>query len=134
MGRGTFEKVLSFEPWPYQKRVFVLSKSLNQIPGSLKDKAELIETSPKETLDYLSQKGYSTIYVDGGKVIQSFLKENLIDELIITTAPVLIGKGIPLFGPLDFDIKFKLVKTNAFSNGLVMNCYERIQRTMKNPA
>ena len=59
---------------------------------------------PKELLSYLSSKGFSSIYVDGGKVIQSFLKEDLIDELIISKVPVLIGSGIPLFDYLNTDL------------------------------
>jgi len=80
---------------------------------------------PKELLLYLSNKGYSNIYVDGGKVIQSFLNENLLDELIITRVPVLIGDGIPLFGLLDHDSNFIHVQTNVFSNGLVKSHYEK---------
>jgi dihydrofolate reductase len=80
---------------------------------------------PKKVLDYLSDKGFSNIYVDGGKVVQSFLKENLIDELIITRVPILIGSGIPLFGDLDNDLQFKHIQTNVYSNGLVKSQYKR---------
>ena len=41
----------------------------------------------------LNSKGYKNLYVDGGKVIQSFLKEDLIDEMIIYVAPVLMGNN-----------------------------------------
>lgn len=71
--------------------------------------------TPKEIMLYLSQKGYTNIYIDGGKVIQSFIKENLLDELIISSVPVLIGEGISLFGWLDHDIAFKHMHTRIFS-------------------
>src|ERR1043165_3361931 len=87
IGRGTFEKVIEFPEWPYEKKVFVLSTTLKQIPEILVEKATLISMKPAALLGYLSEKGYSNIYIDGGKVIQSFLKEDLIDELIITKVP-----------------------------------------------
>ena len=125
IGRGTFEKVLSFPEWPYEKKVFVLSTSLKQIPGTLNEKATLVAMKPATLLSYLSDKGFSNIYIDGGKVIQSFLKEDLIDELIITRVPELIGTGIPLFGYLDNDLRFEHIKTNIYSDGLVKSQYER---------
>lgn len=127
IGRGTFEKVLGFPEWPYQKKlkVFVLSNSIKEVPGSVREKVTLLSMKPGELLNYLSGKGFSAVYIDGGKVIQDFLKEDLIDELIISKAPVLIGSGIPLFGHLAIDIQFKHEKTEVYSNGLVRNCYKR---------
>ena len=125
MGRKTFEMVLGFSDWPYDKKVFVLSTSLKQIPGDLEGKVEILSMRPKDVLNYLSRKGYSNIYVDGGQVIQSFLQEDCIDELIITRVPVLIGKGISLFGALEKDLQFEHIITNAYSNGLITSQYKR---------
>src|SRR6476469_1658713 len=63
IGRGTFEKILSFPSWPYEKKSFVLSTSLKQLPGTHKDKATLLSMKPKELLSYLSGVGFSSIYV-----------------------------------------------------------------------
>jgi len=125
IGRGTFEKVLGFPSWPYEKKVFLLSSSIKQVPDSVKEKVTILSMKPEALLSYLSGKGFSNIYVDGGKVIQGFLKEDLIDELIISTAPVLIGSGIPLFGYLNIDLPFTHIRTSAYSNGLVRSYYER---------
>jgi len=125
IGRGTFEKVMTFPSWPYEKKVFVLSKSIKQVPDVVKDKIAVLSMEPKELLNYLSDKNFSAVYVDGGKVIQGFLKEDLIDELIISKAPVLIGNGIPLFDDLNSDLKFKHTHTQVSSNGLVRSYYER---------
>ena len=111
--------------WPYEKKVFVLSSSPKQIPGTLNEKATLVALKPPALLSYLSDKRFSNIYVDGGKVIQSFLKEDLIDELIITKVPELIGSGIPLFGYLDNDLQFEHIQTNIYSDGLVKSHYIR---------
>jgi len=126
IGRGTFEKILSFPSWPYEKKAFVLSSTLKQLPDKLRDKATLLSMKPKELLTYLSSLGFSNIYVDGGKVIQSFLQEDLIDDLIISKVPALIGSGIPLFGFLNADLKFEHIKTVVQSNGLVRSYYKRV--------
>lgn len=128
MGRGTFEKVLTFPDWLYQQKVFVLSSQIKQIPDNLQEKVTIISMRPREALLFLSNEGYSNIYVDGGKVIQSFLNENLLDELIITKVPVLIGDGIPLFGKLTKDINLKHIQTNLFKNGLVKSHYKITQQ------
>ncbi len=127
MGRGTYEKVLTFPSWQYEKKVFVLSASIKHVPEMLQGKVTLLSMKPVELLDYLSKEGFSNIYVDGGNVIQSFLKEDLIDELIITKVPVLIGSGIPLFGFLESDLEFNHIRTDILSGGLVMSRYERNQ-------
>jgi dihydrofolate reductase len=125
MGKNTFLKILAFPSWPYSKKIHVLSKSLTEIPDAYKDKVTVLSLSPPDVLTYLSEKGYSTIYVDGGSIIQSFLKDDLIDELIISKVPLLLGDGISLFGYLDTDLEFTHLKTQTFSNGLVMSFYER---------
>ena len=125
IGRGTFEKVLSFPTWPYDKEVFVLSNSLKSVPDQAKGKVSLLSMKPVEVLRYLSDKGYSTIYIDGGKVIQDFLREDLVDELIVSKVPILIGSGIPLFGELKNDLHFQHIRTEIQANELVRSYYVR---------
>jgi dihydrofolate reductase len=127
MGRNSFEKVLSFGEWPYEKPVFVLSNTMKEIPDDLKGKAEVIsvKTNMKDLVSDLKERGFDNLYVDGGRVIQSFLKEDLIDEMIITTVPILLGAGIPLFGPLDEHLKFDIVHTEQFNNDLVKVHYRK---------
>ena len=125
IGRGTFDKVITFPSWPYEKKVFVLSTRIRKVPAQLKGKVTVLSMKPGALLNYLSDEGFANIYVDGGKVIQSFLKEDRIDEMIVTKVPVLIGSGIPLFGELDKDLPFKHVRTKVYSNGLVKSRYKR---------
>ncbi len=125
MGRGTFETVMAHPSWPYQKKVFVLSTSIKTLPDTLQSKVTVLSKSPRELLSYLSGQGFSNIYVGGGKVIQSFLKEDCIDEMVITRVPVLIGNGIPLFGGLPGDLQFEHIRTDVYSNGLVSSRYRR---------
>lgn len=128
IGRNTYETVLRFPEWPYEQKAFVLSNSIKQAPENLRTKVTVLAMKPAESLHYLSEKGFSNIYVDGGKLIQSFLKEDLIDEMTISKAPVLIGNGIPLFGDLDTDLHFKHIETRIHSNGLVRSYYVRINK------
>jgi dihydrofolate reductase len=125
MGRKTYEKVLSFDcEWPYSKKVFVLSNSLRNVDPSLVEKAEVITGSLKDIVKRLNDNGYEKLYIDGGTTIQSFLNENLIDEMIITKVPVDLGEGIPLFKNNDHESKFKLESTETYGNGMIKNHYK----------
>lgn len=125
IGRGTYEKVLTFPSWPYGKKVFVLSSSITEAPPEISNKVTFLSMPPAALINHLARMRYSTIYIDGGKVIQDFLKEDLVNELIISKAPILIGSGIPLFGYLDHDIAFEHTRTEICSNGLVRSYYIR---------
>lgn len=123
MGRHTYETVLPFPDWPYgQKPVFVLSsRPLLPAPGGAV--VERIAGNPAELLSQLSLRGFRHVYVDGGLTIQAFLRAGLIQHLVISRVPVLIGAGIPLFGPLDSNIRLTHVATHQFPSGLVQSEY-----------
>jgi len=132
MGRTTFETVLGFDvEWPYDKPVFVLSNSLNEIPESHKEKAYLVKGTLAEILDHIHKKGCLRLYIDGGFTIQNFLKEDLIDELIITTFPILLGGGPKLFSSLPDELEFELVTSKVYFNQLLQNHYRRKSKTKK---
>jgi len=125
MGRNTFELVLSFGgEWFYSKKVFVVSTSLQSIPTYLEGKVELINETPQNIVSQLASRGYQHLYIDGGKTIQRFLQEDLIDELTITTIPILLGGGSPLFGQLQNPMHFKHTETKAVA-GLVQSRFLR---------
>jgi dihydrofolate reductase len=123
MGRKTFQTVLGFGPWPYDVPVFVLSNSLSTIPERLAGKVEIRGGDLRGLVGQLNELGYRNLYIDGGKTIQNFLKDDLIDEMIITTVPVLLGDGIPLFGKLTEQRKFKHLGTDTFNKHLVQSRY-----------
>ena len=127
MGRNTFEKVLTFDSWPYNKPVFVLSNSLDGVPDEIAGKAEITKGAIRNLVDNLKKRGFQNLYVDGGRVIQSFLEEDLINEMIITRVPILLGDGIPLFGKIKNSLKFSLTKTESFNETLVKSHYTRIR-------
>ncbi|MBW1855410.1 MAG: dihydrofolate reductase [Deltaproteobacteria bacterium] len=125
MGRNTFEKVLTFGSWPYEKPVFCITNRLKKLPKDIVGKAEIVKGGINEVIDQLNQRGYINIYIDGGKVIQSFLAEDMIDEMIITKVPILLGKGIPLFGEQEKSLIFTHTKTEIYNNSLVKSHYTR---------
>lgn len=126
IGRKTFETVLGFDiDWPYSKPVFVLSNSLKEIPETLRGKAFLLHGTLTEILDQIHAKGIDHLYIDGGTTIQNFLIEDLIDELVITTIPVLLGGGSPLFGELSKELDFELIESKIFLNQITQNRYRR---------
>lgn len=126
MGRGTFETVRAFDPWPYQKPVVVMSGSLapGDIPGALRGAVTVSDLSPAGVMEDLAARGWDRAYVDGGALVQSFLREGLIRDIVLTVAPVLIGEGIRLFGEVDHDIDLDLRGFQAFPSGLVQCRYQ----------
>jgi dihydrofolate reductase len=124
IGRKTFETVLAFDTWPYgEKPVIVLStRTLAPAPsGAL---VERMSGDPAEIVSKLAARGIGHVYVDGGITIQRFLQAGLIQRLIVTRVPVLIGAGIPLFGVTERDIVLKHVATRQYPSGLVQSEYE----------
>jgi dihydrofolate reductase len=124
MGRNTFEKVLTFGAWHYDKNVIVLTSRDLTIPPELVNKVEALRLSPRELVYKMERRGANHIYLDGGVTIQRFLRESLVDEMIITTIPILLGEGLPLFDKLEKDVKLELVKSESFKNGFVQNKYK----------
>jgi len=124
IGRKTFETVLSFDKWPYgEKSVFVLStRSLAPAPAGAV--VEHLSGEPVEIVSRLEARGIRHAYVDGGITIQRFLRAGLIQHLIITRVPVLIGDGIPLFGSLPHDVHLRHIATRHYPSGLVQTEYE----------
>lgn len=128
MGRTTFETVCGFDiDWPYQKPVFVLSNTLTEIPDKFKDKARLVKGTLSEILEQIRQQGYHRLYIDGGKTIQGFLKEDLIDDIVITVIPVLLGGGSPLFSGLSDKLEFECTESKVYLNKIVQNHFRRIR-------
>lgn len=124
MGRGTYEKVLTFGQWPYDdRRLIVLSTRGTAVPPELAARVEVSALPPAQLVRQLEQDGARHVYVDGGRTIQSFLRAGLLDELTITVIPILLGDGLPLFGPLEGDVRLVHMSTHAFENGFVQSRY-----------
>jgi dihydrofolate reductase len=128
MGRNTYDLVRTFPEWPYgTKPVIVLTSRPLDIPAELADRVSTLSGPPAEIVRQLGERGFTHVYVDGGVTIQRFLAAGLIQRMTITRLPVLIGTGIPLFGPVPHDIKLRHVETRTFGNGLVQSTYEVVR-------
>lgn len=128
MGRNTFETVCGFDmDWPYEKPVYVLSSRLDSIPTHYAQKATLVNGTLQEVLDRIHADGYSHLYIDGGTTIQNFLKEDLIDEMIITQIPILLGGGTSLFGELAEPLDFRCVDSAIYLDSIVQSRYVRVR-------
>jgi dihydrofolate reductase len=143
MGRATFDVVRSFPSWPYgSKPVVVLSnrpvtggkgdnggrdgKGGNggtDTAAELPDSVEHMSGAPQDIVARLEGRGWKHLYVDGGKTIQAFLAAGLIGRLIINRLPILLGSGIPLFGPLPGDIRLEHIRTQTYPGGMVQTEY-----------
>ena len=125
IGRKTFDTVRAFPEWPYgDKRVVVLSSrplDLSGVPGGV---VEHMAGSPAEIVSKLAASGAHHLYVDGGITIQGFLRAGLVERLVITRVPVLIGEGISLFGALPHDLRLRHVATQHYPSGLVKTEYQ----------
>lgn len=125
IGRKTFEVVLTFGQWFYGKKPVVLLSSRPLDFSSLKNAViEQMSGEPAEIATQLKSRGFQHAYIDGGITIQRFLAAGCIDRLVITRVPILIGAGIPLFGPVPRDISLRHVETRSYKGGLVQTEYE----------
>ena len=125
LGRKSFEKVLTFGSWPYPDhlRIVVLSSGTPTVPDELAQVVEVMDLEPVECLRQLGATGTRHVYVDGGVTIQRFLRAGVIQNITVTTVPVLIGSGLCLFGELANDITLTHLETTAYPDGLVQSRY-----------
>jgi dihydrofolate reductase len=124
MGRKTFETVLTFDAWPFgTKPVVVLSSRPSALKAPDGARCDMMAGTPSEIVGRLAERGMEHLYVDGGVTIQGFLKAGLIQRMTITRIPVLLGSGIPLFGPLPHDVRLEHVATRSFPSGMVQSEY-----------
>lgn len=124
IGRKTFETVLTFDEWPYGEKPVVVLSTRPLPPAPIGAVVQRMSGDPVEIASQLAARGIRHIYVDGGITIQRFLQTGLIQRLIITRVPVLIGAGIPLFGAVPCDIVLTHVGTRQYASGLVQSEYE----------
>ncbi|MBK5478001.1 dihydrofolate reductase [Pseudomonas sp. TH21] len=125
MGRKTLEKVLSFPDWPYEDTpVIALSLQPLQIPAHLEGKVEVLAGDVTSLVATLAERGMKHLYIDGGQTIQAFLEAGLVNELIITRIPVLLGQGIPLFSQVGSEQELQHVGTYVSDNGFVQSRYQ----------
>ncbi|HYN55808.1 MAG TPA: dihydrofolate reductase family protein [Motilibacterales bacterium] len=124
MGRGTYNHIAHLDPLPFRERpVFVFTHQAPEPRAGV----TFCGLTPREALARWTDLGLERVYVDGGQVISAFLAEDLIDDLILTTAPVLLGAGRPLFHPGGRSADMKLDDVRSWPSGFVTRTYRRAQ-------
>jgi dihydrofolate reductase len=125
IGRKTFEVVLTFGAWFYGKKPVIVLSGRPLDFSLVKDGViEQLAGEPAAIAAQLKARGFKHAYIDGGVTIQRFLAAGVIDKLVITRVPILIGTGIPLFGPVPNDVTLRHVATRSYTGGLVQSEYE----------
>lgn len=120
MGRKTFETLIGFGVgWHYPKPGIVLSSTMRSAPDEFAAHVRFASGTPAEIVRSAKRQGFENLYIDGGETAQRFLRDDLIDEMIITEIPLLLGGGDRLFGELDRHLGFELVGTEVLLNQLV---------------
>lgn len=120
MGRKTFETALGFGAWPYgNKKVVVLSRGKPNLAKAKGANVEHMSGEPNQILDALAKRGHKHAYIDGGATVQGFLQAGLVNRLVLTYVPVLIGEGIRLFGNLSKDVKLETLSAKSLKGGLL---------------
>lgn len=126
MGRLTFEVVEGFGiGWHYPVPGVILSSTMKSLPTEFEEKVALTSGTPQDVMAFAKAKGYHNLYIDGGTTIQHFLRADLVDEMIITEVPILLGGGDRLFGSLAEPLKFELVETTTLLGQMVKRHYKR---------
>lgn len=124
MGRRTFEVVRDLGHLGlYGKKPMIVLSSRSLNLSSSEAEVEQMSGTPQEIAAQLETRQFKHAYVDGGITIQRFLQAGLVNRITVTRVPVLIGQGIPLFGPLPHDIHLQHVLTRSYKGGLVQSEY-----------
>jgi dihydrofolate reductase len=122
IGRGTYDTVVAFPEWPYGDKRLIVCTSRAADP---RHGEELWSGPPRALAERLEREGVRRVYIDGGALIRSFLREGLIDELTINLVPLILGSGLPLFAGDLPEIKLRFVESKSLPSGIVQIRYQR---------
>jgi dihydrofolate reductase len=131
IGRGTYDYVVrelgTDGPHPWGDRAVYVFTHHPPAPGEpVWSGVQFVAWTPNDALAHWEAAGHERVYVDGGQVIGQFLAEGLIDDLTLTTAPILLGEGRPLFPPGPTRTKLRLDDVRAFPSGMLNLYYSRV--------
>ncbi|HEY8932549.1 MAG TPA: dihydrofolate reductase family protein [Rariglobus sp.] len=123
MGRKTYDQSLALGPWPYgDRRCIVFSATRG---GTRDARAEFIDCDIASCVRELkAEPGDGVIWLMGGaEIIAACLAGGVVDEIILTTVPVLLGEGIRLFPETGWTTGLSLRHVQSYADGLVQHTY-----------
>jgi len=125
MGAGTYRQLvteLSPNEWAYPE---LISYIVTHTPKPSTDRIKFTEESPCQLVDRLKKEAGKDIWICGGAaIVKQLMAADRIERYYINVIPTILGSGIRLFGPLEKEIKLKLIKTESY-NGITDLVYER---------
>jgi len=127
IGRKTYEKVIAMGyEYPHtDKDVYILSRTAKPAIGNFKFYANNLSG----LVNNLKKQPGKHIYCDGGaEVANELMKNNLIDEFIISVIPILLGDGIKLFKDNRPEQILELLTIKQFSKGLIQLHYKHVKK------
>ncbi len=122
MGRLTYDTIADLEPLPFGERPVYVFTHTAATPRS---GVTFWSPSPHEAVEDWTARGLQRVYVDGGRLISSFLADDLIDDLTITVVPILLGGGSRLFHEIQGPVTLSLREARALPGGMAQLSYDR---------
>ena len=121
MGAKTYEQSLSFNYWYGDMNGIVFTN--RELPPFEGKSIQFASGDPSEIVSSLREKDKDSWLVGGASLIAQFMNKNLLDELIITIVPRLLGKGIPICPDINGIYKLRLEENKAYKDGVAQLKY-----------
>jgi len=112
MGKTTYDQILTFGGYPYKDKKSFVFTTANQTKD---ENAEFVSDVDKFVKDGFPGVCKNIWFVGGAQIVASFLKQKVVDEIIVTMIPVILGKGIQLFKNMESETKLELIKTEKYA-------------------
>jgi len=130
IGRKTFEQSLTFDEYPYsEKKVYVFTHNARaQCEKKRTLGVEYIDNNIPHFVKSLIQESFENKNKDiwllgGGEIVSIFLNADLVDEIILSIHPIILGRGVPLFKNIEKSVNLRLRESVGFESGLVQLHY-----------
>lgn len=128
MGRTTYLQYLSSGSWPFPDKPAIVMTRANHLPKAA-PRVELLHCPPGEALETLHAKGCQRVWlVGGGSLAGNLLAAGLLNEVIVSIIPHLLGAGIPLFS-VGLERRLQLLEQRSFPSGIVQMRYQVLKES-----
>ncbi len=122
-GRKTYEAMVSWEE-EYVKDLDGVKKIVVSSSNPMLMNGFELASSPKEALSKLEADGFKEVTVSGGLINSSFAKAGLVEEIILAISPLVLGEGIPVFSPDNFQLSIELIDVEKIDGDIVQLRYK----------